>query len=446
MSTWLVRNLMGGPLLMVLLAVAPPGAVLAEEGAADGAGAETETEESAADGDARDRSEERPKYVVDARTAKIFQEARDHIGAERYDEADSALARLRPGRLNAYERAQAHRIAGYVAYGRQENGTAIERLGQALAEGALPAQDQADVLFQVAQIQGVERRWRDVIATLDQWFRSVERPNSLAWFLMALSYYQLEDLDAALLPAKKAVAIAKVPQQAWLQLLLAIHLTRKDYAAATPVLVDLVSRYPNSGAGYWLQLSALYSATGNHERALGVLEVAYRRGLFSEDRDLRRLVQMTVFRQIPYRAAQILESELAKSRIRADAEAFELLSSSWILARETAKAGEPLARAAELSPKGNLYVRLAQVHLSQEQWEDAATALRKALEKGGLDDPASAQLLLGITCYNEKKLQEARTWFARAQRSSPTRQEAETWLQHVDREIAAAHSTAEAAG
>ena len=54
------------------------------------------------------------------------------------------------------------------------------------------------MLFQIAQIQAVERRWKDVIATLEAWFQIVERPNSVGYYLMALSHYQLEDLDAAL--------------------------------------------------------------------------------------------------------------------------------------------------------------------------------------------------------------------------------------------------------
>ena len=165
------------------------------------------------------------------------------------------------------------------------------------------------------------------------------------------------------------------------------------------------------------------------------MELAYRKGLLTEDRDLVRLVQLNLLQGIPHRAALILEKEMAAKRIQENAEAFELLSGSWILAREIAKAEKPLARAAELAPKGDLYVRLAQIHMMQEEWIDAAGALRSALAKGGLVDPANAELLLGISYYNEKQLQEARTWFARAQKSNATRTQAKTWIEHIDREV-----------
>jgi tetratricopeptide (TPR) repeat protein len=380
---------------------------------------------------------ERLKYQVQPQTAKAFEAAREHLEAQRYAEAEAALNKLKLNRLSPHERALTHLRYGYIHYGKEEHDAAIESLRKALAEGedGLPPRDQADVLFQIAQIQAVQERWKDVIATLEVWLKTVERPNSLGYFLMALSYFQLEDLDAALPPARKAVEIAKVPQQTWLQLLLAILLTKQDYAAAKPVLHQMIALYPNSGKDYWLQLSALHGVTGDDAGALGVLELAYRKGILREDRDLRRLLQLMLVRGMPYRAAQLFEKELAEKRLEDDAEALELLSISWILAREPSNALQPLSRAAELAATGELYVHLAQIHLLEEEWEEAVTALRKALAKGGLADPGTAQLMLGIAYYNERQLKEARTWFAQAQRSGATRGQAEIWLQHVDREI-----------
>ncbi len=403
--------------VLAALCAAAPGAVLAEPKSK------------------RELAEERAKYAVDPRTSRILGKAREHLAADRADDAKQQLDRLRLDRLTPAGRAQANRLYGYIAYGKEQNAQAIEHLQKALAEDGLAPAERADVLFQIAQIQGAERRWKDVLATLDQWFASVEKPNSVGYFLQAVSYYQLEDLDSALLPATKAVQIAKKPQSAWLQLLLAIHLSKKDYAAAAPVLTQLIELYPSIGKGYWVQLSALYGALEDHARALAVMEAAYRKGLIGEDRDLRRLAQLMLYQQVPQRAAQILEQELGAARIREDVESLELLSSAWILAREPSKAEAPLARAAELAPKGDLYARLAQIQLVQEEYARAANSLRKALDKGGLVDRGSVELLLGITCFNERKLDEARSWFARAQGSANTRKQAQSWIEHVDREL-----------
>lgn len=387
-------------------------------------------------------AEDRKKYAVQPRTAEIFSEVREDLGADRYPKAEAALKKLRRVKLSPYEEAQAQRLQGYIAYGRQDNAAAIEFMTKALSANALLPADQADVLFQVAQIQGAEKRWKDVIATLESWFKTVEKPNSVGYYLLALSNFQLEQFDAAVAPAQQAVEMAQTPQQAWLQLLLAIQLSRKDFKAATPVLAKLISYYPETGKGYWLQLSALYGVSEDNPRALAVMELAYRKGILTEDRDLIRLVQLNLLQGIPHRAAMILETEMAAKRIQENSESFELLSGSWILAREVGKAEAPLARAAELAPKGDLYVRLAQVNMMQEKWGPAATALKNALTKGGLADPANAALLLGISFYNEKQLAEARSWFARAQKSNATRDQAQTWLEHIDRELETRRSLA----
>ena len=71
-------------------------------------------------------------------------------------------------------------------------------------------------------------------------------------------------------------------------------------------------------------------------------------------------------------------------------------------------------------------MRLAQVHLLQEEWSDAAAVLRKALAKGGLADPGSVAAACSASpTTTSQKLQEARSWFARAQQSGATRQQAD---------------------
>jgi len=122
--------------------------------------------------------------------------------------------------------------------------------------------------------------------------------------------------------------------------------------------------------------------------------------------------------------------------LRSDGGAQELLGNCWIAAREYAKAVVPLERAAELSPSGDLYVRLAQVEVQREDWQRATTALEHAIEKGGLSNPANAELLLGIAFYSRAKLEEAKAWFERAASDETYRAQAEGWLKQIDMELA----------
>ena len=239
-----IRNALGCMALAFVLA-AP---ALSTARAADETAAATEEQpaEAPKKKSKKEEREERQKYAIKPRTGKVFDKVRESLDAEDYAAADKQLGKLKLPKLSPFERAQALRLKGYTAYGQEDHDAAIEHLRGAVAENALMPSDQADVLFQVAQIQAMKQRWKDVIATLEPWLATVERPNSAGYYLMALSHFQLGDLDAAVLPATKAVAIAKKPQQVWLQLLLAIHLTRKDFAAAAPVLGagDVRGRFP----------------------------------------------------------------------------------------------------------------------------------------------------------------------------------------------------------
>ena len=63
--------------------------------------------------------------------------------------------------------------------------------------------------------------------------------------------------------------------------------------------------------------------------------------------------------------------------------------------------------------------------------------LDAALEKGNLKDTANAHLLLGIAQYNQKQYDTAKRSFQLAMRSEKLADTAQSWMEHVDRELSA---------
>ncbi len=452
MSCQRLQPLAGGVLAAVLaLAVAAPGVASAQYGRSSGDSADAQAGEEAkkekkrprqsrwgARTSSRDgkegRERPRPQFEIDERTGKRLIEAREYLMAEKYDEAEAALGKLRMRSLNPLEKAQTYRIYAFIAYGREDMATARDYLEKTIAEGVLDEEDAADVRYQIAQLWLQEEKWAEAAKNLETWFSIVDSPNSGAYYVLALTYYQLEDLEKALVPAQKAVDISDAPREGWLQLLLALRLTRREYEESVPILEELVTRYPKKS--YWLNLSTVYGALGNYEEALVPLQLAYTQELLDQDGEFRRLAQLLLFLELPYRAALVIQQGLADEAVKSDVAAWEMLSNSWIAAREYEKSVEPLQRAARLAEGGDLYVRLAQVHLQREKWSEAAAALREALKKGGLQNPGDAQLLMGIAYYSQKQPKQAKTWFGRARKHAATREEAEVWIKYIDRELA----------
>ncbi len=389
--------------------------------------------------EAQDRGEGRKKSGswarkndIDKLTAKRLQKATNHLANEEYAEAHAALDRLRIRSLNDLEKLKLYSLRGYIFYNQEKLKEAKENLELALASEAATPEDHQTMRFQIGQISMQESAWQDAIDNFEKWFEIVDEPNANAYYMLALAYWQLKDFEGALVPAQKAVDLTSEPQERWLQLLLAIQLTSKNYKEAIPVYDVLVRRYPKKT--YWIQLSTLHGALENYEQSLVPLQLAYTQGLLTEDEEFRRLAELLLFLELPIRAANVIRDGLEQQVVEEDAKLYELLSNSLIMAREYDDAVEPLTRAAELEEGGRIYLRLAEVHIQRERWEEATKALSNAIQKGDLPNPGQAELLMGISFYSQKRPDDAVSWFVKAKRFDATKAEATTWLDHIARE------------
>jgi tetratricopeptide (TPR) repeat protein len=379
-------------------------------------------------------------YPMDQRIGRYLGAA-----AEATDEGDTAkanelMAKLDPKRLNPRERAQLYRLWAYVSYSGGDTDGAIENFRKVLEENIIPVPDEARIRFNIAQLYAGQQKWRETIAAIEEWEPWSEEEDPLAYYLKAIAYFQLDEMANSIPNAEKAIDLSPEPKEGWLQLLAALYVQEEDYVKATPVLEELVFRFPKKL--YWVQLSLIYGAREKYHHSLSVQQVAYLQGLLTEDAELRRLARSYLFANLPYQAAKVLHKGLNKEVIEGDAEAYELLANSWIASREYDRSLPPLRKAADLSKGGKLFVRLGQVHLQREEWGEAAAMLEKAVAKGELDNPGNALLLLGISHYNDGQVEKARSYFMKALQHEKIQPQAERWLKHLETESEAADSVA----
>ena len=291
--------------------------------------------------------------------------------------------------------------------------------------------DESKLRFGIAQLHAGQEHWAETVEAVDDWRRYQVSPDPLGFYLKAIAQYQLEDFDGAIASTKEAIARGR-PREGWLRLLSALYSEQQDYANATPVLEELLLRFPKRQ--YWVQLSLLYGAQENYEVSLAVQQMAYDQGFLTESKELLRLARSYLYHELPYAAAKVLDSGLTEDLVEADSKNYELLANSWIAAREYERSVPALETAAALSDDGNIYVRLGQVYMQGEQWSEAARMLHKALDKGDLEDPGNAVLLLGIAFYNDSRAVQARRYFVRARKFEATRAQADHWIDHLARE------------
>jgi tetratricopeptide (TPR) repeat protein len=415
---------------IVLLAVLAPLLLLAP--LPDAVAAEDATEEIDREALDKDRRQKASRNPVSTRVSRYLNAAAEAVDEEDPQEAKRLLNRLNMNALNRYERVLIYRMLAYVSYGANESEEAIANFKKVLELEMLPIKDEAKVRFYIAQLYASLQQWAKSIEWMKIWLIYAEEPDPLGFYLMGIAYYQLEDFDQAIAYAKKANELSPEPRESWLRLLAALYSREQDHANAALVLEELVLRFPKKP--YWVQLSLIYGAKEDYRRSLAVQQVAYAQGFLTEDKELRRLARSYLYHDLPYPAARVLDKAIEEGAIARDSDSYELLANSWIAAREYERSIAPLRKAAGLSEDGNLYVRLGQVYMQREVWDEAWMLLEKAVQKGGLKNPGNAELLLGITLYNDAHVDRARTSFMRAMQHDSTRAAASGWISHLDTE------------
>ena len=384
---------------------------------------------------ARNQEEEAPAAAansIDAQTGKILNEAIELLNMENYQGAAARINTLTLDKLSPYERGTVERILFSISYAQEKYEEARGHLQKAIDSGGLNAQQIDEARYQSAQLYMQEEKWREGAAALEEWFKTAAMPNSAAYYLLAVAYYQQEDFNRALAPAKKAVELmdqAK-PNESWLSMLSALYLQREEYKEAVPVLQQLIAAAPDKKT-YWMQLSSVYGQMEDYPNALAIMQLANNVGLVTEDSEVRRLADLLLFNDVPYRGAQVLESAIEKKLVNLDDKLYEKLANCWIAAGEFDKSVPPLQRAAELAPNGDTFVRLGEVQVQREDWPAAIAAIQRGVEKGQLKDPGNAQLMLGIAHYSQKNFDAARPFFERARQSDKHRNIADSYLQAI---------------
>lgn len=371
-------------------------------------------------------------FIPSEATGKRLMRVSELAEEENFAEAANLLEPItRKKRLKKYDRAEVFRLYGLMLAAQENYAGATDALETALSIDYLPDATMQSLRYNLAQLHMAGENFPRSIELLNEWMQYEENPNSQAEFLLAAAYAQTEQWDEALAPARRSVQKAKKPSEQKLGLLLAVEYQNGNLQESLDVLKQLVTHFPKKR--YFMQLAASYSGFEQEDKALGVLELADQQGWLDKEREVIQLSQRYMFADLPWQAAQTLQRGIEQEVVEPSADNLEQLANALLTAREYSKALEPLAEAAEKAENGDLYVRLSQVHLQVENWPEARKALDSAIEKGDLKNPGNANLLLGITNFNEKRYVSARSAFNAALRDEDTADSARQWLKHVER-------------
>ena len=388
----------------------------------------------------KDGSEKKTKETV-AMSQAVYEdltEIQELVEAKDYASAQVLIDKIKTKKsLSPYELAQIWNITAYSYYLQERYADAIRAYDQVMAQPELPEALMLSTLKTKAQLQFTQEDYEGALKTIRQLMASISEPSADVLMLEGQALFQLARYDEALKPIRSAIDMyreqGRTPKENWLLLLRVIYFEQKDYDSMIGVVKELIVYYPKDT--YILTLAGIYSELGDTKKQLALTEVLYEKGFLTSASHITNLANLYLLHSLPYKAAVLLEKEMGEEIVKSNERNLRLLSQAWYQAREDQKAIPPLERAAKLSEDGSLYVRLGQAHINLEQWAEASVALQTGLKLGGLKRNDTANIMLGMALFNQKRLEQARRAFTKAASDNRSKRTATQWIAYVDSEI-----------
>jgi len=390
---------------------------------------------------AQDKKTRKTKQTV-AMSQPVYEKLmkiQELVESDQHAAAQAKIKEIQQGKkkLSPYESAQIWNLSAYDYYLQERYDDAIRSYKQVLKQPELPEALQQSTLKTLAQLQFTLEDYQSALVTIKRLMVIVPEPAADVYMLLGSAHFQMEHYKVSIAPIKTAIGMfraqGRVPRENWLLLLRVAYWELRDYPNMLIVLEELIEAYPKDS--YILTLAGVYSELGDTKKQLALTESLYEMGYIEGKSHATNLANLYLLHGIPYKAAKVLEKEMAAGNVKSDIRNLRLLSQAWYQAREDKKAIPPLKQAAEKGKDGELYIRLAQSYLNLENWSKAAASAKKGLAMGDLKRSDTANIMYGMALFNQKKLEQARRAFQAASKDKRSRRAARQWIKYVDSEI-----------
>ncbi|HPF45680.1 MAG: hypothetical protein KDF58_07785 [Alphaproteobacteria bacterium] len=399
---------------------------------------------------------------MDEKAARKLNEVQELMNATppQFDEAEKILKDQDLNRLNATEKAAFLQMLAAVSQNKGDMNAAMGYYKQILAMESISNVQRDQMTFVVGQIEFSNGNLDSALGYFNEWFKYQADPSITNIVMLANVHYaagmeeglpqaeanahfrtSIEFLNWAIDKSKKE---GKEDQENWYGVLRALHNNLGETNKVIEYAELLVSRWPKKA--YWTQLSGLYGQKASEEglseaevkkyedKQFAAFEAAFRQGMLDSGRELETMAQLYLYHESPYQAGKTITKSLDENLSEKNQRNLELQATALMNGKDYAKSVAPLAAAAEMSKDGNLYMRLANIYLTLDSYQEAATSIDKALEKGGLTRPDQSRLLQGQAYLALEQFDKARASFREAAKDNRSAKIAAQLLQYTDSE------------
>jgi tetratricopeptide (TPR) repeat protein len=336
-----------------------------------------------------------------------------------------------------YEEFMVAKYLGYIAVQRepQDLAAATVAYNRQVTSGGAPEPEKAGMFTTYMILNYAAMDYAKVIhgATELQKLQPLDEKGTI---VLTQAYYNTMDYANAAKAAKSAVdakaAANEKPSADVLGLLLNSQAKMKDDAGYRTTLDQLatVSAQPEVwGQVMDFALDAVSKGPmdGQEHRLLNLFRLGMLAGTMRAE-DYSAMATIDLSNGLPNEAKEVI----AKGNVTGD-----LANQANAMLAKDQGSLEGLAAEAGKQPNGEIDIKLGESYMTYARHDQAATALRAGIQKGGLKDLADAQTTLGIALYKAGKKDEALAEFRKADTAgSPSAPVAHVWVLFLQRPAA----------
>ena len=370
--------------------------------------------------------------------AKYLTEAKSLAGAKRWDAAWTVLEKAaRVPDVSPYAQYKIDEYKGYVLTQQHKDAAAAAVFERLAKSESASAAERNNHLKSAAQLylsaKQYENSTRVAEAALEK------QPNDPALLQLAgQSKYLAGDFRGAAARIAQLVAATErkggQPQEGSLQILLNSYYQLKDQKLVAQTWETLLRHYPKPE--YWRNVLQIKSAQPHSETVdYYYLALKFDVGMLDKPADYETLALGAIDLGLPEDAVRVLETGLRNGVLAGKSEPRfrRMLALAQAKTATTSDGVKDLAREAERASSGQLDAAIGRIYLSQRLYDRAIAALRKGIEKGGLDQSDQTRIDLGVAYLKSGETQQARESFAAVKANSEWHDLAELWSLRADK-------------
>jgi tetratricopeptide (TPR) repeat protein len=344
------------------------------------------------------------KQTPSKAAAKTLKAAEEAIRAKKFDVAQAKLKEVEAlSEKTAYDEFLVNEMQGYLDTRAKNYQGAEKDLEASLNSGFMK---QSEVPARVKELATINLDIKDYAKAIDFGQRAIKGgfADDATYQVIEQSYYLKGDQKATLHFVNdyvdQQIKAGKTPKENSLKTIMSACIALKDQNCEQHAFERLVLYYPKGD--YWGNLiNSLFGSDDYKEDLpkLQLLRLAFDVNVLKNPPDFTDMAQLDLDQSNAGEAVRVLQKALdgnifTEQREKAKNE--RILAAAQKRATADQAALPQLTTQAASAPNGQANVALGLTLMGYQQYPQAVTALQQGIQKGGLQNQANAQLLLGI--------------------------------------------------